>query len=426
MFPKEYYDAMIKNDIGRLDLDGICPYDGEDDEGRLKYPSDIALRQWFDAKAKAVPWSDELMFAGRPWEYMKPIINLLMNIEKMMQFLVEAGFTPDRLQSLIPMNKMKGSNEEKPQMRNVMSNFFSRVLKGTFPEKKHYTYFRNDDEGFEDVIHFTPIVVYLIHREKQRSEELLITARQSGITLPADYQAKIDFTMAYAASEAARGKTYQITNMARNLEESVMRAAIDDVGDTEAARRGMAASAKAASAPPGGEHQRREGEDEDEGDLQNQAKKRRIEVRNLSDSATSAGFCLVCGGGRRQIEQCQQPGVTQTAVALNLIQSNLEEGSKSPASDRATSKATRGRKDKLPKTSMPRKKRWNRATEATRTETESCAYSKPTHRSDLGDRAEGGEKLVNEVDIAEGGPPDMTEMELVIERASAEALPIAQ
>eukprot|EP00435_Cladocopium_sp_Y103_P018840 s3529_g4.t1 len=126
MSPKEYYDAMIKNDIGRLDLHGICPYDGEDDEGRLTYPSDIALRQWFDAKARAVPWSDEVMFAGRPWDYMKPIINLLMNIEKMMQFLVEAGFTPDRLQFLIPMNRMKGTNEEKSQMRNVVSNFFSR------------------------------------------------------------------------------------------------------------------------------------------------------------------------------------------------------------------------------------------------------------------------------------------------------------
>eukprot|EP00435_Cladocopium_sp_Y103_P039282 s3561_g10.t1 len=138
MSPKEYYDAMIKNDIGRLDLDGICPYDGEDDEGNLKYPSDIVIKEWFDQKAKKVPWSDELMFAGRPWDYTKPVINLLIDMEKMMQFLVEAVFTPDRLQFLIPMSRMKGTNEEKSQMRDVVSNFLSRVLQGAFTEKKHY------------------------------------------------------------------------------------------------------------------------------------------------------------------------------------------------------------------------------------------------------------------------------------------------
>eukprot|EP00435_Cladocopium_sp_Y103_P008666 s2607_g2.t1 len=252
MSPKAYYEAMIKNEIGRPDLDGICPYDVEDADGNLKYPSEGVLRKWFDDRANEFPWSDEPMFGGRPWDYMHPIINLLMDIEKMMQFLVEAGFKAERLQFLVPMNKMKGTNEEKAQMRNVVSNFFSRVLKGTFPEKKHYTYFRNDDEGFEDVIHIAPIVVYLAHRDKQRNDELLITARQSSITLPAGYQKKIDFTMAYAASEASRGKTERITNLAPNLETSVTKAAIENVGGTMGAREGMAAAAKAANAPLGG------------------------------------------------------------------------------------------------------------------------------------------------------------------------------
>eukprot|EP00435_Cladocopium_sp_Y103_P032170 s3107_g8.t1 len=51
MSPKEYYDKMVKNEIGRVDLDGICPYTGEDDEGNLKYPPDEAIREWFDQKA---------------------------------------------------------------------------------------------------------------------------------------------------------------------------------------------------------------------------------------------------------------------------------------------------------------------------------------------------------------------------------------
>eukprot|EP00435_Cladocopium_sp_Y103_P031471 s3097_g8.t1 len=250
MSPKEYYDAMIKNDIGRLDLDGICPYTGEDDEGNLLYPSDVIIKEWFDQKAKRVPWSEEPMFARRPFDCMKPTIDLLMKIEKMLAFLVEAGFTPDRLQFLVPMSRMQGSNEEKAQMRTVISSFLARLLKGTFPDKKHYAYFRHVDEGFEEVIHFTPLIVYLAHRMKERSDEVLITARQSGVILPQDFQAKIDFTMSYASAEAARGKHHRLTNVARNLEQNVVKAAIGDVGDTAAAKMGRAAAAAAAKAAP--------------------------------------------------------------------------------------------------------------------------------------------------------------------------------
>eukprot|EP00435_Cladocopium_sp_Y103_P004104 s4547_g1.t1 len=59
-------------------------------------------------------------------------------------------------------------------MRQVISNFLARLLKGTFPDKKHYAYFRHVDEGFEEVIHFVPLIVYLIHRIKERSDEAAI------------------------------------------------------------------------------------------------------------------------------------------------------------------------------------------------------------------------------------------------------------
>eukprot|EP00435_Cladocopium_sp_Y103_P018133 s1301_g4.t1 len=164
---------MVKNDIGRIDLDGICPYTGEDDEGNLLYPSDEAIKEWFDQKAKPVPWSQEIMFAGRPFECMKPTIDLLMKIEKMLEFLVEAGFTLERLQFLVPMSRMQGTHEEKAQMRHVISSFLARLLKGAFPDKKHYAYFRHVNEGFEEVIHFTPLIVYLAHRVKERSDEVI-------------------------------------------------------------------------------------------------------------------------------------------------------------------------------------------------------------------------------------------------------------
>ena len=44
---KEYYDWMICNKNGRLDLDGICPYYGEDDDGNLKFPHEGASKSWW-------------------------------------------------------------------------------------------------------------------------------------------------------------------------------------------------------------------------------------------------------------------------------------------------------------------------------------------------------------------------------------------
>eukprot|EP00435_Cladocopium_sp_Y103_P067821 s1851_g30.t1 len=55
---------------------------------------------------------------------------------------------------------------------------------------------------------------------------------------------------------------------------------------------------------------------------------------------------------------------------------------------------------------------------------ETCEYSNPTYMNEIGDRADGGEYLVNDVDISRGGPADWGEMELLIERASSEAPPI--
>eukprot|EP00435_Cladocopium_sp_Y103_P024752 s3924_g6.t1 len=65
-------------------------------------------------------------------------------------------------------------------------------------------------------------------------------------------------------------------------------------------------------------------------------------------------------------------------------------------------------------------KRWNRAAETTINETESREYT--AHMSEIGDRADGGEMLVNDVDISQGGPGAWYEMEMLIERASERLL----
>ena len=66
--------------------------------------------------------------------------------------LVLAGFKPDDLQFLVPMHKMRGTPEEKSEMRAKMSGFLSRLLKSAFPNSTQYTYFRAGDHGFEDCI----------------------------------------------------------------------------------------------------------------------------------------------------------------------------------------------------------------------------------------------------------------------------------
>ena len=73
--PEDYYEEMTSNRIGCLDLDGICPYAGEDENGELKFPEESALREYFDSKANTVKWSDgEKVFGGRPSDFMEEAV----------------------------------------------------------------------------------------------------------------------------------------------------------------------------------------------------------------------------------------------------------------------------------------------------------------------------------------------------------------
>jgi len=90
--------------------------------------------EWYELKAAPTSWSNgERLFGGRPKNMMKYVVNTLEMYEKMMEFLVHVGHTPDRMKFLTPMNKMKGANEEKGEMRKMISDFVSRLLKGAFP-----------------------------------------------------------------------------------------------------------------------------------------------------------------------------------------------------------------------------------------------------------------------------------------------------
>ena len=248
MTPDEYYQKMINNKLGRIDLDGICPYTGEDDEGLLKPPNHHQLMDWFEQKASETPWSHgERLFGGRPKDMMEHVVKTLETYEKMMEFLVQAGFTPDRMKFLTPMNKMKGSNEEKGEMRKMISDFVSRLLKGAFPSSLHYTYFRSGDHGFPKCHELPAFTVHLAFRENQRSEELLIAAQQCGVVLPEIFVAKIAYSLSYAEQEAQRGRLGWEQSIAPNLDPEVTEAVFKSIGDNEGAQRAAEASRSAAA-----------------------------------------------------------------------------------------------------------------------------------------------------------------------------------
>ena len=95
----------------------------------MKEPTQQQLNEWFEQKASETSWSQgQRLYGGRTREMMEHVINILHMYEKMMEFLVQAGYTPDRIQFLTPMSKMKGNNEEKWEMRKVISDFVSRLM----------------------------------------------------------------------------------------------------------------------------------------------------------------------------------------------------------------------------------------------------------------------------------------------------------
>ena len=166
-------------------MDGICPYTGDNDDGTLRRfdastlrrPSEEELDVMFRSKAKEEEWMQgEQMCGGRPRDMLTPVIQTLEIYEKLMESLVLAGFKPEDLQFLIPMHKMKGTHEDKSEMRAKISDFLGRLLKSAFPGSTQYTYFRSGDHGFEDCIEIPAFTVYLAYREKERTLELLVTA----------------------------------------------------------------------------------------------------------------------------------------------------------------------------------------------------------------------------------------------------------
>ena len=249
MTPEEYRAQMTTGSVGRLDLDGICPYTGDNDDGTLRRPSEEELDVMFRAKAKEEEWMQgEKMCGGRPRDMLTPVIQTLEIYEKLMERLVLAGFRPDDLQFLVPMHKMKGTPEEKNEMRAKMSDFLGRLLKSAFPNSTQYTYFRAGDHGFEDCIEIPAFTVYLAYREKERSMELLVTATQCNMNLPQAFIGRIAHAVKRAEQEASKGHLRWIQHIAPNVDPNIVQNVYKSIGETEGAKRAVDDAVKAEAA----------------------------------------------------------------------------------------------------------------------------------------------------------------------------------
>ena len=246
MTPEDYRAEMTTGRVGRLDLDGICPYTGENDDGSLRRPTEEELDAMFRAKAKKEEWMQgETMYGGRPRDMLMTVVKTLEIYEKLMERLVLAGFKPEDLQFLIPMNKMKGTSEEKNEMRAKMNSFLCRLLKSAFPNSTQYTYFRAGDHGFEDCLEIPAFAVYLSYREQERQLELLVTATQCNVNLPPAFIGRIAHAIKRAEQEAARGHVRWLDHIAPNVDPKIVQNVYKAIGSTEGAKRAVDDVAKA-------------------------------------------------------------------------------------------------------------------------------------------------------------------------------------
>lgn len=178
-------------------MDGICPYNSSTD-GVLDFPTMGQIQAWWERRAKPNEHRPEnTTWAGRDQESMPMIIRTAMTVEKVMEFMVEAGFTLEDIKNLTPAAEDRYIRIWRVKMWGVIQKFLRRVLKGTFPDKETYSYFRDEDEckhGYgNSTISLPAVGVILIARERNRNFETSICAIHCGVTLPAEMQARVEY-----------------------------------------------------------------------------------------------------------------------------------------------------------------------------------------------------------------------------------------
>ena len=94
-----------------------------------------------------------MSWVGRELKDMTTVVDVASKMEKIMAFLVEAGFTHEKLlNNLKPTKDDQTDRSRRVRMQLVMRNFLQRALKGAFPEMESYSYFREAEKDMEKLV----------------------------------------------------------------------------------------------------------------------------------------------------------------------------------------------------------------------------------------------------------------------------------
>ena len=203
--PEAYYKKMTKSEKGRIDLDGLCPYNPNSGD-TLELPTPAQLRPFWDTRARADPKSNNIRsWACREEADMPIVIDIATKMEKVMAFLVEAGYTYEKLLNFKPSSEDKMNRDRRVRMQLVIRNFLQRAFKGAFPTMETYTYFRGSDDHGGTCLSIPASGLILATRMDRRPMEASICATQSGVILNESLRWRMEYSISYANKRAERG-----------------------------------------------------------------------------------------------------------------------------------------------------------------------------------------------------------------------------
>ena len=202
--PEAYYRQMTEGEKGRIDLDGLCPYNPNSDA--LVPPTPAQIRPFWETRAKPDYKCHDIVSWASPEERDMPIvIDVASKMEKVMAFLVEAGYTYTKLLDFKPSAEDKMDRTRRVRMQLVIRNFLQRAFKGAFPKMETYSYFRGSDDHGETCLSIPAMGLILATRQDKRPMETSICATQSGVTLNESLRLRMEYSFSYANKRAEKG-----------------------------------------------------------------------------------------------------------------------------------------------------------------------------------------------------------------------------
>eukprot|EP00435_Cladocopium_sp_Y103_P033443 s3212_g8.t1 len=197
-----------EEETARLDLDKLAPYVGTTGNGKLIAPNVSNLRGFFDIRARQdKKQKDCTMWEGRPFGMMMTRIETAIKLEKVMAFIVESGISPDELMNYVQTKEDKANPDRRRRMRQVITNFLRRAIKGAYPHVSMYKYFRDSDDVQEygdSCLCLPALGVFCCMRSRVRQLEIAMVAAHCGVRLPRELQDQVDYTWSLAVAEQKR------------------------------------------------------------------------------------------------------------------------------------------------------------------------------------------------------------------------------